>query len=155
MKFASRQDAGRRLGKWLRQCDVSADLVLGLPRGGVVVAAEVARELGLPLDAVIAEETVRLNEYCSRFHRSKAVTLNNKMVLLVDDGLATGASAEAAVLSVKRQRPRRIIVAAPVASTSAFDKLARAADKVVVLVADPDFESVGQYYEHFAQTTDE
>jgi len=199
MKFASRQAAGRRLGKWLRQCDVSADIVLGLPRGGAVVAAEVARELGLPLDvlvvrkighplqreyaigaiaepdvlmldetaitgfpvarqqldAVIAEETVRLNEYCSRFHPSKAVTLNNKTVLLVDDGLATGASAEAAVFSVRRQKPRRIIVAAPVASTSAFDTLARAADKVMVLVADPHFGAVGQYYENFAQTTDE
>jgi predicted phosphoribosyltransferase len=199
MKFASRQDAGRLLGKFLRQCDVSADIVLGLPRGGAVVAAEVARELGLPLDVlvvrkighplqrefaigaiaepdvlmldetaitgfpvsryqlneVIAEETARLGEYRSRFRRSAAPSLKDKTVLLVDDGLATGASAEAAVLSVKRQKPRLVIVAAPVASTSAFDKLARAVDQVVVLVADPDFEAVGQYYENFAQTTDE
>lgn len=199
MKFASRQDAGRRLGEFLLERGVSADLVLGLPRGGVVVAAEVARELGLPLDVlvvrkighplqrefavgalaepdvlmldeislsgfrvarsqldrVIAEETARLREYRLRFRRSAAPSLKNKTVLLVDDGLATGATAEAAVLSARQQKARRIIVAAPVASTGAFEKLERAADEVVVLVVDPDFAAVGQYYEDFAQTTDD
>ena len=199
MKFASRQDAGRRLGEFLLERGVSADLVLGLPRGGVVVAAEVARELGLPLDVlvvrkighplqrefavgalaepdvllldeislsgfrvacsqldrVIAEETARLREYRLRFRRSAAPPLKDKTVLLVDDGLATGATAEAAVLSARQQKARRIIVAAPVAATGAFEKLERAADEVVVLVVDPDFAAVGQYYEDFAQTTDD
>jgi len=199
MRFASRQDAGRRLGKFLRERGISADLVLGLPRGGVVVAAEVARELKLPLDVlvvrkighpmqrefavgalaepevlildemalsgfpvarsqldrVIAEETLRLKAYRSRFHGSVAPSLKDKTVLLVDDGLATGATAEAAVLSAQQQRACRIIVAAPVASTSALAKLERAADEVVALAVDPDFAAVGQYYDNFAQTTDD
>jgi putative phosphoribosyl transferase len=199
MKFASRQDAGRRLGEFLRERGISADIVLGLPRGGVVVAEEVARKLERPLDVlvvrkighplhrefavgalaepevlmidelslsgipvarsqlerVIAEETARLHEYSLRFHRAAAPLLQGKTVLLVDDGLATGATAEAAVLSARRSEARRIIVAAPVASESAFDKLERAADEVVVPMVDPDFGAVGQYYENFAQTTDE
>ena len=199
MKFASRQDAGRRLGKFLREHGISADIVLGLPRGGVVVAAEVARELKLPLDVlvvrkighplhrefavgalaepdvfildemslsgipvarsllekVIVDETARLREYRSRFRRSAALSLQNKTVLLVDDGLATGATSEAAVLSARQQKALRIIVAAPVASTSAFEKMQRAADDVVVLELDPYFAAVGQYYDDFSQTTDD
>lgn len=199
MKFASRQEAGRRLGEFLRERGISADLVLGLPRGGVVVAAEVARKLELPLDVlavrkighplhrefavgalaepevlmidesalseipvvrsqlerVIAEETARLHEYGLRFRRAAAPSLKDKTVLLVDDGLATGATAEAAVLSARQQQARCIIVAAPVASMSALAKLKRAADEVVVPVVDPDFGAVGQYYENFAQTTDD
>jgi predicted phosphoribosyltransferase len=198
MKFTSRQDAGRRLGKYLRERGVMADMVLGLPRGGVVVAAEVARELKLPLDVlvvrkighplnrefavgalaepdvfildgqsfsqipvaraqlekVVAEETARLREYRLRFRHAAAPSLNDKSVLLVDDGLATGATAEAAVISARQQNARRIIISAPAASASAFEKLERVADEVVVLTVDADFGAVGQYYEHFAQTTD-
>lgn len=199
MRFASREDAGRQLGERLRKLGVTADLVLGLPRGGVVVAAEVARLLARPLDAlmvrkighpwhrefavgalaepdvvildeasvgknpvlrlqldaVIAEETARLQTYRSRFHTATAPVLEGKMVLLVDDGLATGATAEAAVLSARRQKARRIVVATPVASTHAVDRLAPVADDVVALLVDPDFGAVGQYYEEFEETTDE
>jgi predicted phosphoribosyltransferase len=199
MKFASRADAGRQLGQHLQAQGVEVDLVLGLPRGGVVVAAEVARRLIRPLDAlivrkighpwhrefavgalaeadvvildeasvgknpmvrlqleeVIAEETARLQAHRSRFHTATAPVLEEKTVLLVDDGLATGATAEAAVLSAKRQKARRIIVATPVASTSAVERLAPVADDLVVLMVDPDFGAVGQYYAEFAETTDE
>jgi len=199
MRFASREDAGCRLGRYLCEQGVEADLVLGLPRGGVVVAAEVAhilqrpldvlivRKIGHPwhrefavgalaepdvvifdeaslseipvarsqLDEVVAEETARLHAYCSQFHSAGAPVLDGKTVLLVDDGLATGATAEAAVLSAKRQRARRVIVAAPVASTKAVERLARVADDVVTLVTDPDFAAVGQYYESFLETGDE
>jgi predicted phosphoribosyltransferase len=182
----------------LREQNVQADLVLGLPRGGVVVAAEVARLLDRPLDAlvvrkighpwhrefavgalaepdvvifdqaslseipvarsqldeVVAEETARLQSYCRQFHPAGAQGLDGKAVLLVDDGLATGATAEAAVLSAKRQRARRVIFAAPVASTKAVERLARVADDVVALVTDPDFVAVGQYYRKFFATSD-
>jgi predicted phosphoribosyltransferase len=198
MRFASRQDAGCRLGELLREQNVQAELVLGLPRGGVVVAAEVARLLERPLDVlvvrkighpwhrefavgalaepgvvifdeaslseipvarqqldeVVAEETARLQSYCRQFHPAGAPALDGKTVLLVDDGLATGATAEAAVLSAKRQRARRVIVATPVASTKAVERLARVADEVVALFTDPDFVAVGQYYRKFLATSD-
>ena len=173
--------------------------MLGLPRGGVVVAAEVARSLERPLDVlivrkighplhrefavgalaepdvvvldeasigknplvrlqlegVIAEETARLQAYRARFHMATPPVLKGKAVLLVDDGLATGATAEAAVLSAQRQKTRNVVVAVPVASTAAVERLAQVADDVVALRVDPDFGAVGQYYEKFAETTDE
>ena len=199
MRFASREDAGRQLGQHLREQCLEVDLVLGLPRGGVLVAAEVARLLNRPLDAlivrkighpwhrefavgalaepdvvvldeasvgknpllrfqldqVIAEETARLQAYSSRFHVATALVLEGKTVLLVDDGLATGATAEAAVLSARRQKARRIVVATPVASIHAVERLTPVADDVVALMMDPDFGAVGQYYEEFEETTDE
>ena len=199
MRFASREDAGQQLGERLRKLGTAVDLVLGLPRGGVVVAAEVARRLQRPLDAlivrkighpwhrefavgalaepdvvvldegsvgknpvvrfqldeVIKEETERLHEYRSRFHTATAPVLEGKTVLLVDDGLATGATAEAAVLSAKQQKARRIVVATPVASIGAVERLTPVADDVVALVVDPDFGAVGQYYVEFEETTDE
>ena len=198
MRFASRTDAGQRLGQLLREQGVEADLVLGLPRGGVVVAAEVARALRRPLDVlivrkighpwqrefavgamaepdvvvfdptidwknplaraelddVIAEERQRLQEYRSHFHDAGLPVLEGRMVLLVDDGLATGATAEAAVLSAKQQKARRVTITAPVASTSAVERLRQVADEVAVLLEDADFQAVGQYYSEFSQTKD-
>jgi putative phosphoribosyl transferase len=81
--------------------------------------------------------------------------LRDKIVLLVDDGLATGATAEAAVLSARQQSARRIIVAVPVASMNAVERLRRVADDVLALDVDPDFVAVGQYYDEFSQTSDE
>ncbi len=196
--FASREAAGQELGRRLRDERVEIDLVLGLPRGGVVVAAEVARLLQRPLetlivrkighpwyrefavgalaepdvvlldegsmhrnlvvradlDEVIAEETQRLREYQTKFHRGSAPDLNGKAVLLVDDGLATGATTEAAVKAARRQKARRVVVATPVASTNAMERLQRLADDVIALLVDPGFEAVGQYYEEFTQTSD-
>ncbi len=199
MVFASREDAGRRLGHHLRDLGAQADLVLGLPRGGVVVAAEVAHTLQLPLDVlivrkighpwhrefavgalaeggavvldersigrnpliraelddIIAEETERLRRYQTKFHREGIPELAGKAVLLVDDGLATGATMEAAVLLLRKQDARRTIVAAPVASSSAVERLEQVANEVHVLRVDADFDAVGRYYEVFTQTTDE
>jgi putative phosphoribosyl transferase len=199
MRFSSREDAGRRLAGLLRDAGVLADLVLGLPRGGVVVAAQVARELQCPLDvlivrklghplhrefavgalaepdvaildeeslmrnpveqeyldAVIAEETQRLSEYRAKFHLHEAPDLSGKIVLLVDDGLATGATMEAAVRGARVRGSRKIIVAVPVASQFAFERMAAIADEVKVELVDPNFEAVGQYYRSFAQTTDD
>ena len=199
MKFASRQDAGRQLGKFLRKHGIPADLILGLPRGGVVVAAEIARELKLPLDVlvvrkighpfhrefavgalaepdfvlihedalcgfpvpqlalddVIAEEKLRLEKYSRQFHFSGRPSFKGKSILLVDDGLATGATMEAAVLSARNQKARKIIVTAPVASTGAVEKLKKLADAVEILLVDENFQAVGQYYSQFSQTTDD
>ncbi len=199
MKFASRMDAGSQLGRYLGERKVDADLVLGLPRGGVVVAAGVARALRRPLDViivrkighpwqrefavgalaepdvvifdksfqwtkpvaraeldeVIAEEKERLRDYRRQFHLSAPPALAGRKVLLVDDGLATGATAEAAVRSARQQNATRVTVATPVASEHAVERLRREADEVVVMFVDPDFEAVGQYYREFSQTTDE
>jgi predicted phosphoribosyltransferase len=199
MKFASREDAGQRLGRYLFEQSTQADLVLGLPRGGVVVAAGVAHTLQLPLDVlivrkvghpwqrefavgaladngvvvldegsigrhpvvraeldeIIEEEKERLRSYQARFHPDGGVPdLCGKAVLLVDDGLATGSTTEAAVLSARKQNAAKVMVAAPVASTSAVARLRRVADEVCALFVDPDFDAVGRYYEVFAQTTD-
>jgi putative phosphoribosyl transferase len=197
--FASREDAGVKLGRCLQEQRVRADLVLGLPRGGVVVAAGVARALKLPLEVlivrkighpwhrefavgalaengvvvldegvigthavvraeleeIIREEKERLRSYQARFHPEGAPDLTGKAVLLVDDGLATGATTEAAVLSARKGNAGVVVVAAPVASTGAVERLARVADEVRVLCVDPDFDAVGRYYDVFAQTTDE
>ena len=199
MEFASRQDAGRRLGYRLQELAVKVDLVAGLPRGGVVVAAEVANILQRPLDvlvvrkighpwhrefavgalaedgvvildreviassplpcadleAVIAEETARLRQYRLKFREDRQTHFTDASVLVVDDGLATGATAEAAVRSARGKGARRIILAAPVAATSALHRLARVADQVVVLITDPEFCAVGQYYRRFLPTSDE
>jgi putative phosphoribosyl transferase len=199
MTFASRQDAGRRLGLHLRDRAVKVDVVGGLPRGGVVVAAEVARILQCPLEvlvvrkighpwhrefavgalaesgvvildegvvgnnpliqtelgAVIQEETERLREYSLKFGRDEKLTFANQNILLVDDGLATGATTEAAVASARNLGAREIIVAVPVASTDGVERLGPLADGVIALLVDPDFEAVGRYYESFPQTSDD
>lgn len=199
MTFASREEAGRDLGLRLAQRVVRPDVVMGLPRGGVVVAAEVARVLERPLgvvvvrklghpqhreyavgaiaehdvllldhaalranqvmradlDGVIAEETERLRNYVGRFHRAGEVELIGKSVVIVDDGMATGATAEAAVLSAKKQMVREVIVATPVASPDAVKRLGAVADEVVTLIIEPDFVAVGGCYDYFPQITDD
>jgi putative phosphoribosyl transferase len=199
MTFASRKDAGIRLGGLLRDEGVAVDLVLGLPRGGVVVAAEVARVLQKPLDVlvvrkighpwyrefavgalaepdvvildedslsrnpvgraqlngVIAEETERLRQYQAEFHREGLPGLAGKSIVLVDDGLATGATMEAAVRAAKKQDAGSVIVAVPVASTHATQRLEGVANDVKALLVDEDFQAVGQYYAEFSQTGDE
>jgi putative phosphoribosyl transferase len=199
MIFASRQEAGERLGEYLLHRGIEADLVLGLPRGGVVVAAGVAHALKLPLDVlvvrkighpfqpefavgalaepesvflneeslteypvskskldkIIGEEKQRLHDYSLRFHLHGIPTLEGKSVLLVDDGLATGATAEVAALSARTQNARRIVVAAPVASINAVELLRRVADEVEVLSEEADFQAVGQFYDQFSPTEDE
>lgn len=84
-----------------------------------------------------------------------ALDLMGQTVLLADDGLATGATMEAAVLAARKQDAWRIVVAVPVASPSAVQRLERVADEVKALLMDPGFEAVGQYYEEFAQTSDD
>ena len=82
-------------------------------------------------------------------------TFEDYEVILVDDGLATGATTEAAVLAAKKKNARKVIVAAPVASTNAVERLASVADDVRALITDPDFDAVGRYYDVFSQTTDQ
>jgi len=199
MTFASRQDAGQKLGRHLSNEGVEVDVVVGLPRGGVVVAAEVAHRLQRPLEIlvvrkighpqhrefavgalaendvvllnekvigsnettrakvseVIREERERLLQYRSKFHQPQEFDFCDKAVLIVDDGLATGATMEAAVLSARKQGARKVMVAVPVGSRSAIVRLEHVAEAVFAFVSDPGFQAVGAYYETFSQTNDE
>ena len=199
MTFASRQDAGQKLGRHLLNEGVEVDVVAGLPRGGVVVAAEVAHLLQRPLEIlvvrkighpehrefavgalaendvillnettidanettraklsdVIQEERERLAQYRSKFHQAPRVDFCDKAVLIVDDGLATGTTMEAAILASRRKGAAKVMAAVPVCSTSAMLKLERIANAVYAVVTDPSFEAVGAYYRSFSQTNDE
>ena len=201
--FADRRAAGRALGEELARRSLPAPLVLGLPRGGVVVAAEVAAALGAPLDVLVvrklglpgqselamgaiaavgeAIETVRVDsvlvaagvdaatfEAVSRrelaeLRRREAayrgerppLAVTGRTVLLVDDGLATGATMHAAVVAVRAGAPAAVTVAVPVGSPRACGALGPLVDEVVCLLAPPSFRAVGQAYGDFGQTTDE
>ncbi len=199
MTFPTRAEAGRLLGRYLKARNVHAGLVLGLPRGGVIVAAEVARELETPLDvlvvrkighpsqrefavgalaepdivlldqavigadaathralkAIVHEEKERLQRNCAAFHLDRPADLRGKVVLLVDDGWATGATTEAAALSARKQGATRIIAATPVASEEAVRRLGKVANEVIALHVDAEFDAVGRYYDSFNQTSDE
>lgn len=198
--FSDRRSAGKELAQALE--DVAADgeaVVLGLPRGGVPVAYEVATTLGLPLDILVirklgapghpelaigavgtggvrvlneriitslgvAEETVqriaeeerhRVEEKESFLRGEReAVPLKGKRVILIDDGLATGASMRAAVATVRAKEPEQVIVAIPVAPPDTVEQLRQEVDRVVCLNAPASFSAVGQWYHHFDQTSD-
>jgi putative phosphoribosyl transferase len=201
MVFRDRTEAGQILASALdAYTHRPGVLVLALPRGGVVVAFEVAealdadldvflvRKLGAPgqeelalgalatggvrvlnqdiikvlgvsnkmIDAIVEREQAEL-ERRERLYRGDLPALNiaGKTIILVDDGMATGSSARAAVTAIRQQRPARIVVAVPVASTSACDELQTEVDDLVCLVQPRPFFAVGQWYEDFRQTTDE
>jgi putative phosphoribosyl transferase len=199
MIFASRQDAGRRLAHRLLEQGITGDVAVGLPRGGVVVAAEISLALHIPLEVVVvrkighpmqrefavgaisengvhiidehsigsypgvraslqsilAEEQQRLKEYQQQLHPYGQPDLRDKKILLVDDGLATGSTMEAAALAMHKAGASKIIIAVPVASTTAADRLRRVADEIFAVLIDPDFRAVGAYYESFDQTSTE
>ena len=200
-RFADRRDAGRQLASALREYAHRSDvLVLGLPRGGVPVAAEVAAALDAPLDVIIVRKlgvpgheelamgavasggvTVFNHDIIGRMgipqaaiNRVTAIELAElarrdrafrgdappidaagRVAILVDDGLATGATMAAAVEAVHFMRPARIVVAVPVASVDATLALRRAADAVVSVMQPEPFYGVGKWYDDFAQTSDD
>ena len=198
MMFQDRYDAGRRLAEALEQYGDEDPVILGLPRGGVVVGYEIARSLAAPLDVLVvrklgapgAEEyalgaiapgatllnqklVARLGvsrEYLAwiiareaneldrreRVYRGSRTALNvaGRTVILVDDGLATGATAQAAVESLRRRGPGKIIFAAPVCSGDGARALEKVADDVVCLESPESFGAVGSWYHDFSPTTD-
>lgn len=198
--FKSRQDAGKQLANLLKHYQEKNDLiVLALPRGGVPVAFEIAKNLKVPMDiflvrklglpeneelavgAIASNGILILNhEVISQFHVSSqtlveimeredkelrrreklyrqdipAKTLKDKITILVDDGLATGASIRAAIAAVKNLLPSRIILAIPVAPKETFASIATEVDESYCLETPSPFLAVGYSYTDFSQTTD-
>lgn len=202
MRFLNRRQAGQALAERVTHLREEAPLVLGLPRGGVPVAAEVARSINAELDAWIVRKVgapgfeefgvgavaeggeVYLNrrsltrvglggealeaavERRAAQVAERALELRGpnrqpprvrgRTVLVVDDGIATGGSMLAALQSLREQHPRRLIVAVPVSSTQALEQIEPLVDEVITLVATPDLNAVGAWYDDFGQTgTDE
>ena len=199
--FPNRTEAGRLLAEKLaKYADRDDVIVLGLPRGGVPVAFEVAQRLGAQLDvfivrklgvpgfeelaagaiasggvrvlnedvtraiphademieAVTVRETAELERREQIYREGRPSTeLRNRVVILVDDGLATGASMRAAIKALRQQGAAKIVVAVPVGPPDTCREIEQEADETICLSTPPFFQAVGQYYEDFSQTSDE
>jgi predicted phosphoribosyltransferase len=200
LPFTNRAAAGEALARSLNRYAARSDVtVLGLPRGGVPVAAAVAAALGAPLDVftvrkvgvpghrelamgaiasggaqvldrqlinelaipdaavgrVIAEEERELERREQVFRAGREpLDVVARIAILVDDGLATGSTMQAAVMAIRELGPSRVVVAAPVGSIDACRKLEQVADEVVCLFAPRTFVAVGQWYLDFSETSD-
>jgi putative phosphoribosyl transferase len=199
MVFTDRRQAGRRLAARLGHLRGEDVVVLGLPRGGVPVAAEVAARLEAPLDVVVVrklgvpyqpelgmgaigeggvrvlnedvirlagtspealhrverEERAELERRVRRYRGERApVDLTGRTAVVVDDGIATGSTAQAACRIVRAQGAARIVLAVPVAPHGIGSAFRGVADEVVVVDTPPWFAAIGQFYEDFTQTSD-
>ena len=198
--FADRREAGMELGSRLSHLKDRTDVtVLALPRGGVPVAYEVARQLRAPLDvflvrklgvpgheelamgaiasggvrvlnddvvewyriatpiidAVAAQEQRELERQEREYRRARpALDLRGRVVVLVDDGLATGSTMKAAVQAVRAHHPLRIVVAVPVGAPDTCRAFADIADEIFCARSPAAFAAVGQWYHDFSQTSD-
>lgn len=199
LTFADRSDAGRQLAARLVEKGYADPVVLALPRGGLPVAAEVARALGAPLDLVLVRKiglpaqpelavgavvdgdrpelvvneatrglvdprrfaelkTEQLREIERRrrlyLGARPSVPLAGRTAIVVDDGLATGATARAALHALRRQGPAKLVLAVPVAPPDTLGELAGEADEIVCLHAPSGFYAIGQFYADFGQLGD-
>ncbi|PYL65535.1 MAG: phosphoribosyl transferase [Verrucomicrobia bacterium] len=199
--FSNRVEAGRLLAEKLEKYAGREDvIVLGLPRGGVPVAYEVARRLHVPLDvfivrklgvpgfeelalgaiasggvrvlnddvvralpnadeliaSVTAKETAELERREQIYRDGRpAPELRGRVVILVDDGLATGATMRAAVAALRRREAAKIVVGVPVGAAETCREFETEVDETVCAITPEWFQAVGQYYEDFSQTSDE
>ena len=199
--FPDRHAAGRALAQVLARKDLAAPVVVALPRGGVPVAAEIARGLGAPLDIVLvrkigvpfqrelavaavvdgsAPEVVvnkdvaeiagiqqdyidaQAKQELEEIERRRKVYLQGRprvpvegrTVILVDDGVATGASVRAALKALRRRSPKVLILAVPVAPLEAIEELREMVDEVVCLRTPEPFVAIGIHYVDFHQMSD-
>jgi putative phosphoribosyl transferase len=199
--FRDRTEAGQALGARLKHLRLEGDLlVLGLPRGGVPVACEVAAALAAPVDALVVRklgapynrelavgaiafggitvyndsllemlslteqdlEPTRRHELAELERREQAyrggappLAVAGRTVILVDDGMATGATMHAAVLATRALTPKRIVVAVPTAAIDSVERLEAVADQVVALETPEPYFGVGAWYSEFPQLSDE
>jgi predicted phosphoribosyltransferase len=156
--FRDRNDAGRRLAKELISYRSAVDIVIGLARGGVMIAAEVAQHLRKPFDVLVVKKIGSPGnpEFAigARVPAGQTLDIRNKTILLTDDGAATGATMGAAIRWAREHNAKKIIVALPVAPPDTTEHLTSLADDVIVLDQPSDFGAVGQFYRDFTQVTD-
>ncbi|MEU8997625.1 phosphoribosyltransferase family protein [Streptomyces caniferus] len=200
MLFTDRADAGHRLAESLQHLQGEEPVVLGLPRGGVPVAFEVARALRAPLDVIVVRklgvpyqrelgfgaigeggvrvisddivrrgrldqadlasvehaEATELTRQAERFRAGRPrLDLAGRTAIVVDDGIATGATAAAACQVVRAQGAARVVLAVPVAPPDAAERLRGATDEFVCLSTPFAFSAVGEWYRDFSQTPDD
>jgi putative phosphoribosyl transferase len=201
MTFKNRADAGRQLARQLQAFANRKDVaVLGIPRGGVVVAYEIAtalhlsldiflsRKLGVPgheefafgavaaedgryldeqiiraakispqqVEHITAEARVTLNRRAAEYRGNRPpVQVAGRIIILVDDGIATGASVYAALKALRQMKPALLVLAVPVVPSSTYVWLRSMVDQMVILSAPDDFFAVGQFYEDFSQVQDD
>ncbi len=198
--FRDRQEAGQLLAHELQEWRGQGAVALGIPRGGIVVARELAQALDAELDIVLSrklrtpghtelamgsvaedgklflnesviremrverpyiqqERTRQLAEIARRRQLVREVRpkmpLEGKVVIVTDDGVATGATFQAALWAVRQEHPKTLIAAIPVGSEESVRMLARDADETICLRAPPFFAAVGQFYMRFSQVEDE
>jgi predicted phosphoribosyltransferase len=200
-KYPDRQAAGKMLAPYLKAyANCKEVLVLGLPRGGVPIAYEIALSLSAPLDVLIVRKLgvpwqkelamgaiasngiVFLNkEILNNLHISQAeinktmeaeinelarrekvyrgnrspLQLTNHIIILVDDGIATGATMIAAIEAVRQQKPKRIVVAVPVATPASCEEINSLVEEIVCPLQPDNLYAVGAWYDEFSETSDE
>ena len=201
MIFSNRTDAGRKLAARLAEYKGRDVIVYGLPRGGVAVAAEVARALDAPLDLILVrkigaprqpelaigaiaddgepvmvrnENVLELAEMSreafqaacrreldeiARRRRSylgerKPLDPEGRIAIIIDDGIATGATVKAALRALRRRKPAKLVLAVPVAPADAITELRAEADAVECLEVPDPFDAIGYFYDDFHQMTD-
>jgi len=197
--FRDRVEAGQLLGNELRYLPDSATVVLGIPRGGLVVALNLARALQARLDIVLSRKLgapgnpelaigaiaedgrlflhdrvighlevsdsyikqERVYQLAEIRRRSQAIreimpklSLEGKLVIVTDDGVATGATMQAALWTARHEHPQKLVAALPVGPEETIRQLARYADETVCLRAPASFSAVGQFYRFFQQVED-
>jgi putative phosphoribosyl transferase len=193
--FSDRIEAGKLLAEKLKKYKNDPGVILAVPRGGVPVAYDIARELGFPIEVIlikkighpankeyaigaasltdyfilphtgVTEEYIqqelkrlrrRLKEMYTTFMGDKEPEkLEGKTVIIVDDGIATGNTLLGTINVLRKSKPSKIIIAVPVASKSAYEKLSEEVDEVVALMVPDTFYGVGAFYEDFQQVSDE
>lgn len=198
MIFSSRQEAGKLLAEKFVGREGNFH-VLAIPRGGVIIGAEIAQVLKCPLSLIITrklgapgnpelaigattssgglvldrelvrklkipatyveeEEMKQIAEARRRevvYSQALDPNLTGKIVILTDDGIATGATVEAAIHAIRNKLPEKIILAIPVAPSSTIEELKVEVDELIALQAPDDFYAIGEFYLSFPQLTDE
>jgi len=197
MQFSNRHEAGQKLALLLKRYKKDKNvIVLGIPRGGIEVGFDIAKELKVPLSVIVTKKIgfpadpefaigavgpeghYSINEHYSieagqdyvtnaikdlsneinrrykKYTKGKIPELKNKIVIIVDDGLATGYTMLAAIKYAKSKKPKKIVVAVPVAARESFETIKKEADEVIYLEIPLFFGSVGSFYRDFKQLED-